>query len=33
VIGMSGTAALAVNLIFSRSPAGASSRWRRSRRR
>jgi MFS transporter, DHA1 family, multidrug resistance protein len=33
VIGVSGTAALAVNLIFSRSPAGASSRWRRSRRR
>ncbi len=33
VIGVSGTAALAVNLVFSRPPTGASPRWRRSRRR
>ena len=33
VIGVSGTAALAVNLVFSRPQTGASPRWRRSRRR
>ena len=33
VIGVSGTAALAVNLVFSRPPTGAWPRWRRSRRR